>query len=194
MDAQAIIVLVTLVLAAVLLASERLRPDVVAMLALSVLMLFRILTPKEALAGFSNPATITVACMFLLSAGLQASGVVQYLGDRLLRTGISRETTLLLVIGLIVGTVSMFINNTAAVAIFLPVAMRACHGSRISPSRILMPLSFFAMLGGMCTLIGTSTNILVSSMADDRGIEPFVIFEFTHTKPRLGMMTVPPWA
>ncbi len=179
MNVQAIIVVVTLVVAAVLLAAERLRPDIVAMLALAVLMLFRIVAPKEALAGFSNPATVAVACMFVLSAGLQASGVVQYLGDRLLRTGVSRETTLLLVIGLVAGTVSMFINNTAAVAIFLPVAIRACHGSRISPSRILMPLSFFAMLGGMCTLIGTSTNILVSSLAEDRGIRGFGMFELT---------------
>jgi di/tricarboxylate transporter len=179
LEFQAIVVVTMLVLAAVLLATERMRPDMVAMLTLAVLMLFQILTPKEALAGFSNPATVAVACMFVLSAGLQSSGVVHYLGDRLLAMGVSREASLLLVVGLIVGPVSMFINNTAAVAIFLPIAIRACQGSRISPSRILMPLSFFAMLGGMCTLIGTSTNILVSSLAEDRDIEPFGMFEFT---------------
>ncbi|MDX1387940.1 MAG: SLC13 family permease, partial [Acidobacteriota bacterium] len=82
-------------------------------------------------------------------------------------------------VAVIVGPISAFINNTAAVAVLLPVALRATHASGVSPSRILMPMSFLAMLGGMCTLIGTSTNILVSSLAEDRGIRGFGMFEFT---------------
>ena len=172
-------VLLLLLAATVLLATERLRADLVAMLVLAALMLMHILTPAQALSGFSNPATITVACMFVLSAGLQASGVVQFVGDRLLLHGPRSTTLLLLLIGLIIAPVSAFINNTAAVAVFLPVILRASHAINASPSKLMMPLSFFAMLGGTCTLIGTSTNILVSSIAEERGIRPFSMFEFS---------------
>ena len=173
------ILLTVLVGATALLASERLRADLVAMLVLATLVLTRILEPSEALAGFSNPATITVATMFVLSAGLRASGIIQVVGDRLLRHGPDSPTALILLIGLAVAPFSAFINNTAAVAIFLPLALRACRAHSISPSQIMMPMSFFAMLGGTCTLVGTSTNILVSSAAEDHGAEPFGMFEFS---------------
>jgi len=176
---QVALLLGLLVLAAVLLATERLRADLVAMLILAALVLLRVLEPGAALAGFSNPATVTVACMFVLSAGLQASGAVQFLGDRLLRHGPSSETGLLLLIALIIVPVSAFINNTAAVAIFLPLVLRACEARGVSPSHLMMPLSFFAMLGGTCTLIGTSTNILVNSIATQHGSPPFGMFEFS---------------
>lgn len=172
-------VLILLLLAFLLLTTERLRADMVAMLILVALMFTGILSPQQALSGFANPATVTVACMFVISAGLQSSGVVQFLGDRLLRHGPTGEVSLLMLAGLIIAPVSAFINNTAAVAVFLPVVLRACHGNRISPSNLMMPLSFFAMLGGTCTLIGTSTNILVSSIAADHGYQPFGMFEFT---------------
>jgi di/tricarboxylate transporter len=182
---QAAFVLTLLVVAVVLLATERLRADIVAMLTLALLVVSRILPADAALSGFSNPATVTVACMFVLSAGLQDSGVVQFLGDKLLRDGPTNPVGLLVLTALVIGPISAFINNTAAVAIFLPIALHACQGRGISPSQILMGLSFFAMMGGMCTLIGTSTNILVSSVAAGhvdhlgRQIEPFGMFEFS---------------
>jgi len=176
---HALLILGLLLIATVLLATERLRADIVAMLILAALVLLRVLEPGQALAGFANPATVTVACMFVLSAGLQASGVVQYVGDRLLRHGPKSETGLLVLTALLVAPISAFINNTAAVAVFLPIVLRACQDRKISPSHLMMPLSFFAMLGGTCTLIGTSTNILVSSFADDRGMRPFGMFEFS---------------
>lgn len=175
----------------VLLAIDKIRADIVAMLGLvSILALdlvlrvfadreWVLLKPGEILEGFSNPATIAVASMFVLSAGLQGSGVVRVLGDRVLRDGPSGWLTLLILTAVVIGPISAFINNTAAVAVFLPIALRACHGNGISPSRILMPLSFFAMLGGTCTLIGTSTNILVASYASTHDIEPFGMFEFS---------------
>ncbi|ANM32135.1 hypothetical protein ABI59_07380 [Acidobacteria bacterium Mor1] len=163
-----------------LLVTERLRADLVAMLTLAVLVAFRVVTPDQALSGFSNAATVTVACMFVLSAGLQASGVVQFIGDRLLKYGPSNPLGLMLLMAVIIGPVSAFINNTAAVAIFLPIALRACNDRGISPSRVLLGLSFFAMMGGTCTLIGTSTNILVSSLAEKSGQEPFGMFEFSN--------------
>jgi len=185
---SAILVVSLLVLAAVLLATERLRADLVAMLILTALILLRVLEPHEALSGFSNPATIAVACMFVISAGLQSSGVVQFLADRLLQHGPSSSLLLMLLIGVVVAPISAFINNTAAVAIFLPVVLRAAHGNRVSQSKLMMPLSFFAMMGGACTVIGTSTNILVSSIIAERGqhydfepvqVEPFGMFEFS---------------
>jgi di/tricarboxylate transporter len=176
---QVALLLILLALATVLLATERLRADLVAMLILAALVLLRVLEPGQALSGFSNPATVTVACMFVLSAGLQASGTVQVVGDWMLRHGPSSETALLILTALIIAPVSAFINNTAAVAIFLPMVLRACQGRGISPSHLMMPLSFFAMLGGTCTLIGTSTNILVSSIAEQHGSAPFKMFEFS---------------
>ena len=168
-----------LIVAVVLLATERLRADVVAMVVLCALVLLRILDPKQALSGFSNPATITVAAMFVLSAGLQASGLIHALADRLLKYGPSSPTTMMLMTGLAIVPFSAFINNTAAVAIFLPLVLRACQRRSISPSYLMMPLSFFAMLGGTCTLIGTSTNIIVSSAAAEHGQPGFGMFEFS---------------
>jgi di/tricarboxylate transporter len=167
------------VVATVLLVTEKLRADVVALVVLGALILMRIVSPDDALSGFSNQATVTVACMFLISAGLQASGVVGYLGDRLLTHGPSSTAALLVLTTLIIAPVSAFINNTAVVAIFLPIMLRAAQGNEISPSRLMMPLSFVAMMGGTCTLIGTSTNILVSSLAEEHGIRPFKMFEFS---------------
>lgn len=179
MGLSAYIVLALVVLAMGLLIAERLRPDLIALIVLGTLILFRIVEPGEALSGFSNSATVTVACMFLISAGLQASGVVGFLGDRLLAHGPSGQTSLLILTFIVIAPISAFINNTAVVAIFLPIILRACHGNHLSPSRLMMPLSFIAMLGGGCTLIGTTTNILVSSVAEQRGIRPFGMFEFS---------------
>jgi di/tricarboxylate transporter len=168
-----------LLLTVVLLLTERIRTDLVAMITLSMLVLLRLIGPEEALSGFANPATVTVACMFVLSAGLQSSGVVQFLGDRLVRYGPTNSYLLTFFLGTVVGPISAFINNTAAVAIFLPVAMQAGEARKIPPSKILLALSYFAMMGGVCTLVGTSTNILVSSVAEAHGKDPFSMFEFS---------------
>jgi di/tricarboxylate transporter len=168
-----------LVVAVVLLATELLRADVVAMIVLTSMVLLRILDPEQALSGFSNPATVTVASMFVLSAGLQASGLIHALGEKLLKHGPSSPTALMFLMAVAIVPFSAFMNNTAAVAIFLPLVLRACHGHSISPSHLMMPLSFFAMLGGTCTLIGTSTNIIVSSAAEKHGHPGFGMFEFS---------------
>ena len=122
---QGAVVLALLAVMVVLLAIEKIRADLVAMLGLACLIVVGAIEPGQGLAGFSNPATVTVACMFVLSAGLQASGLVRVLGDRLLRDGPSRAVPLLLLCGLLIGPISAFINNTAAVAVFLPIALRA---------------------------------------------------------------------
>jgi di/tricarboxylate transporter len=162
-----------------MMALEKPRADLAAMLALAALIIGGALKPGQAFSGFSNPATVAVAAMFVLSAGLESSGLIRQLGDYLLRRERVNATTLLLLCALVIGPISAFLNNTAAVAVFLPMVLAACRRSGVSPSRVMMPLSFFAMLGGTCTLIGTSTNILVSSYAEGHGLEPFGMFEFS---------------
>ncbi len=153
--------------------------DVTALTVLGLLLVFGLVTPEEAIAGFSNPAVVTVMMMFILSHGLVESGVINRIGYRISHiSGESpwRATITLLVVS---GVLSAFINNTAAVAIFMPLAMMLARHFKFSPSRILIPLSYVSIAGGTCTLIGTSTNLLVSSLAVEAGMEPFGIFELT---------------
>ncbi|MCH7494927.1 MAG: SLC13 family permease [Candidatus Marinimicrobia bacterium] len=166
--------------ALILFVSDRISADLVAMLMLAALLLFKFITPEEAVSGFSNSATITIGAMFILSAGLIHTGVVDYLGviasKRVSKTNIG----LMLFIIVIAGGASAFINNTAVVAVFLPVIIKISRERGISPSKFLIPLSYAAILGGSMTLIGSSTNILVSSIAKDNGLAEFKMFEFTN--------------
>lgn len=172
-------VLALLVTAVVLFATEKLRVDIVALLIVVALLGSGILTPDEALRGFGNTATVTIAAMFVLSAGLFKTGAVNFMGELLGRVARKSFPIALVSIMVSIGIISMFINNTAAVAIFLPIVLGVARETRMSTSKLLMPLSFASMLGGTCTLIGTSTNILVSSIAEQSGIEPFRMFEFS---------------
>ncbi|MCH7618187.1 MAG: SLC13/DASS family transporter [Candidatus Marinimicrobia bacterium] len=166
--------------ALILFVSDRISADLVAMLMLAALLLFKFITPEEAVSGFSNSATITIGAMFILSAGLIHTGVVDFLGviaeKRISKTNIG----LMLFILVIAGGASAFINNTAVVAVFLPVIIKISKERGISPSKFLIPLSYAAILGGSMTLIGSSTNILVSSIAKDNGLAEFKMFEFTN--------------
>ena len=164
--------------------SEKLRADLVALLVMATLMILGVFredfpSPQEGISGFANKATVTIAAMFILSAGLVRTGSIHALSHRLLKLGGDSETRLFLVLMTTVGIVSAFINNTAAVAVFLPITLTVCRRHRISPSRLLIPLSFVSIVGGTCTLIGTSTNILVSSMSADHGLRPFGMFELS---------------
>jgi len=171
--------------------TEKFRADLVALMVLGALVLVGLLerlvtwirpekwiTPQEGISGFSNPATITVAAMFVLSAGLQKTGAVA-IAARSLRRLADHPSALLLLMMFAVGVVSAFINNTAAVAVFLPLILGACAGGKVSPSKLLIPLSYAAQFGGVCTLIGTSTNLLVSSLSERAGRGAFAMFEFT---------------
>ncbi len=162
----------------VLFVSEALRVDLVAMIVLGVVLAAGLATPEQALSGFSNVATLTVAAMYVLSKGLERTGLLAPVGH-LLSTLIQGRGTILAIalLSTVVGIISAFINNTAAVAVFLPVIMAACREAKVSPSRLLLPLSFVSMAGGMLTLLGTSTNLLVDSLAREYGMEPFSLFE-----------------
>lgn len=157
---------------------EWLPMDVVSLTCLGLLLLFDLVTPEQAISGFSNPAVITVMMMFILSAGLVDSGLVTRLAYRISDwTGGGRWRAALLLL-VLTGVVSAFLNNTAAVAVLMPVAIHLAKHHRFSSSRLLMPLSFVAIFGGTATLIGTSTNLLVSSLAVQHGLAPFSMFEF----------------
>ncbi len=157
--------------------SEKLPPDVTALLAIIALLLTGVLTPADAFAGFSHPATISVASVLVLSAGIERTGALSFLARRLLAPIGHSELTLTVVIMIVIGGMSAFINNTAAVAIFIPVVLEVCRRTGASPGRILMPMSHAATLGGMCTLIGTSTNLVASEYAREQGLPGFSMFE-----------------
>lgn len=164
---------------------ELLPVDITAICVAVVLMIFGLVTPEEGIAGFGNSATITVMAMFILSAGITRTGVVQIARDSLTKWGGNNLTQQIMAMGIIVGPISAFINNTAVVAIFLPIIEDWCKKQRISVSKLLMPLSFVTVLGGMITLIGTSTNILASGVSEKLGYGEFSIFQFT----ALGILT-----
>jgi di/tricarboxylate transporter len=152
--------------------------DVTAILIMTLFIVAGVLAPEEGFAGFTNPATITVACMFVLSFGLFRSGVLDPLIRLLIRLGRWHFLAALIALMVFAATLSAFINDTAVVALLMPATMRLAERTGVPPSRLLMPLSFAALLGGVCTLIGTSTNILVSGIAEQQGFAPLGMFEF----------------
>lgn len=176
---QIAFVFVVLILAVVLFITEKLSVDLVALLVMALLMVSGIITASEGLAGFSNTATITVASMFILSAGLFKTGAVNFLGGFVGQIFQHNFYVAMIAVMTLVGFLSAFINNTPVIAIFLPILLGVARQTHISASKILMPVSFASMFGGVCTLIGTSTNILVSSIAEKQGVPAFTMFEFT---------------
>ncbi len=172
-------VLALTVCAVVLFVTEKFSTDIVAIIVMVVLLVSRVLTPAEGLAGFANTATVTVGAMFVLSAGMFRSGAVNFVGRELGKLARHSSGLMLFVLMVVVGVLSSFLNNTAAVAILIPVVIVVARRADTSPSKLLMPLSFASMFGGMCTVLGTSTNILASSIAEEAGLEAFGMFEFT---------------
>ena len=172
-------VLALTVCAVVLFVTEKFSIDIVAIIVMIVLLVSRVLTPTEGLAGFANTATVTVGAMFVLSAGMFRSGAVNFVGRGLSKLAQHSSGLMLFVLMVGVGVLSSFLNNTAAVAILIPVVIVVARRADTSPSKLLMPLSFASMFGGMCTVLGTSTNILASSIAEEAGLEAFGMFEFT---------------
>ncbi|WP_244444071.1 SLC13 family permease [Arenimonas donghaensis] len=173
---DAILTLLVLLGAVTLFVTEKLPVDVVAMLVLASLLVLGLVSPVEALSGFSSEATITVAAMFVLSAGLAHTGALASLARLFGR--VKNGFLFMLLLMLIVGPISAFVNNTAAVAVLLPLVLAASSANKQSPSQILIPMSYAAQMGGVCTLIGTSTNLLVNSLAKDLGHPGFGLFDF----------------
>lgn len=173
------ILLIIIFGAIILFATEKLPVDVTSILIAVLLMIFGLVSPEEGLSGFSHVGTLSVFALLVLSIGLESTGAVAYLADIVEKYASKGESKTLLFLSVIAGIPSAFLNNTAIVAIMLPVVVRLSNATGISQSKLLMPLSFAAMAGGSITIIGTSTNIIVSSIHEDYFGTTFSIFEFS---------------
>jgi di/tricarboxylate transporter len=175
---DSILVLAVVAAAMAFFITGKLRVDVIALGVLVALIGLGLIKANQSLYGFASPATATVAAMFVLSAGLVRTGLVEWLARHIDRLAGNTELRLMSVLCIAVAALSAFVVNTATVAIFIPIAIVLAKARRISPSRVLIPLSFSSQFGGVCTLIGTSTNILVNSFAITQGLNAFGFFEF----------------
>ena len=167
---------------------EILPLEVTALGAVGLLLLFNIISWEEAISGFSNPAVITIGSIFIMSRALVKTGFLEVFVDNLVKIGGKWKWLTLFIFLFTISIISGFINNTAAVAIFIPLAIDLCQRFHISPTKILLPLSYGAIFGGTLTLIGTSTNLVVSSSMvelsllpqyENYNLKPFTMFEFT---------------
>lgn len=156
---------------------EKIPADLTALLAVLGLLLTGVLTPGEAFAGFSHPATVAVAAVLILSAAIEKTGALSFLARRVLLPLGHSEILLTAAVMLTIGALSAFVNNTAAVAVFIPIVLDVCRRTNISPGRVLMPMSHAATIGGMCTLVGTSTNLVAHEYARANGLAGFSMFE-----------------
>ncbi|MEX2379173.1 MAG: SLC13 family permease, partial [Vicingaceae bacterium] len=162
--------------------------DTTSILIMALFIVAGVLSPEEGFSGFNHPATITLGCMFVVSAAVFKSGIIDGLSYQLIRIARIHYIVALIVFCLISALFSAFVNDAAVVAILIPIALSVCRESGIAPSKLLIPISFAALFGGTCTLIGTSTNILVSSIAQKSDLEPFGMFEFT--LPALSLLAI----
>ena len=179
MTISMVFVLAVLVGAVVLFITEWLRVDVVALSVLLLLAIFGIINPEQAILGFSNKAVITIASVLVLSAGLVRTGVAQILGGHILKLAGKSEIKLLVIMMVVVGALSGIMNNIGVAALMLPVIMEIAHRTGRSPSKLLIPLAFASLFGGLTTLIATAPNILISSALETAGLAPFQLFDFT---------------
>ena len=171
--------LAMLVVAIALFATEKLPVDIVGVLLVIALVLTQVLTVQEGLAGFGNDIIITIAGLFILVGGLIKTGIVDLIGRRLYRVAGGNEFVLTALIMTTAAASASVLKNTTTTAMFLPVIIGLAAKAKISPSKLLMPLAFGAILGGSCTLIGTSTNLAVSGAIVRYGQPPFSMFELT---------------
>lgn len=166
-------------LAVLLFIIEWVRVDVVALMVLGSLALTGLVTPMEAISGFSNPAVVTVWAVLILSAALSRTGVAGLIGHRVLRLAGNSEGRLITIIMLTVASLSGFMNDIGVATLFLPVVLDTARRIKLPPSKLLIPLAFAALLGGLITLIGTPPNILISEALRQSGLVPFGMFDYT---------------
>ncbi len=171
--------LIILALSAVLFVSGRLRSDLVAILSALALVLCGVLTPEEALAGFSNPIVVMMAGLFIVGGGIFSTGLAARVGSGILSMAGKNETRLFVLLMLTTAGVGAFVSNTGTVALMLPIVVSLARGAGLKSSRLLMPLAFAGSMGGMLTLIGTPPNLIVRDVLVSAGYEPLSFFSFT---------------
>ncbi len=167
-----------LAVAILLFITELLRVDVVALGVVVALMLTGILTTDEAISGFSSTAVLTIAALFVVGGAVMQTGLAGVIGQRILKVAGGNQTRLLIVIMATVAALSGFMSDTGTVAVLLPAILSLAINARISPSKLLIPLAFGALLGGAMTLIGTPPNIIVSDILREAGLQPFQFFDY----------------
>ena len=176
-SSQLIITAVIVTTAVVLFLSDRLRPDLIALLSLVALGVTGVLTPQETFSGFSRSAVITILSIFILTEGLQQTGVTEQVGDLLLRVAGSSEKRLVVGVMVAGAFLSLFMNNIAAASVLLPAVSSVANRTKVSPARLLMPLAFATILGGMATLL-TTTNVVVSGLLRDQKLPGYGLLDF----------------
>ncbi len=174
---EIVLVSIFLVVTIALLITELVPYAVTALGIMAALMISGVLTPEQALAGFANPAPVTVGALFIVSAGVMRTGAIELFGEWISRLSGGQKWRFRLLLLLSVGTLSAFINNTPVVLLFIPAVIQVSCKQDFMPSRYLMLVSYISILGGTCTLVGTSTNIIVSNLAADMGHAPLGMFE-----------------
>ena len=179
MNTDMIIVFALLAATVVLFVSDKLRLDLVAMMALLALLLTGILTPNEALAGFADPVVLMIAGLFVVGGALMHTGVADSIGYWLGKVAGTKEVTLIATTMAVAAFLSGFMSSTGTTAVLLPVVVSVARNARVNPSKLLIPLAFASLLGGMLTLIGTPPNIVVSNQLEAQGMTPFSFFAFT---------------
>ena len=179
MTSEVALVLLILLGAIILFASEKIRVDLVALMVLLALLMTGLITPEEAFSGFASPAVITVWAIYMVSASLTHTGIADYIGRYIGRLGGNGEGRLIFVLMGTVGVMSAFMNNIGAAAVLLPVSIVLGQKARIPVSKLLIPLAFGSLLGGITTLIGTPPNLLASDALAEAGFQPFALFDYT---------------
>lgn len=182
------LVLALLVVVVIVFAFEWISVDVATLLLLIALVSTGILTVEEAFAGFSNDIIIILASIFVLSGALMKGGILDYLGESIHRFAGGSKTKVLMCVMPVTNFISAFMNNTTTTAVLMPAVLGLCKRSRLSPGKVLIPLAFASMLGGTCTLIGTSTNVAASAYIKEHGLVPFSMFEFLPVGLAVGLV------
>ena len=172
------ITLIILVITVAMFIWGRVRADIVALTALAALLVFGILTPAEALAGFSSPIVIMMIGLFVVGGAIMQTGLAKLTGNKLMALSRGNETITFLLVMLVTSFIGAFVSNTGTVALMMPIIMSLAAGSGMQSSRFLMPLAFAGSLGGMLTLIGTPPNLVIDEVLTEAGYQPLAFFSF----------------
>ena len=172
------ITLIILIITVAMFIWGRVRADIVALTALAALLVLGILTPAEALAGFSSPIVIMMIGLFVMGGAIMQTGLAKLTGNKLMALSRGNETVTFLLVMLVTSFIGAFVSNTGTVALMMPIIMSLAAGSGMQSSRFLMPLAFAGSLGGMLTLIGTPPNLVIDEVLTEAGFKPLAFFSF----------------